>query len=113
MFDITTNILNEIKKVLDDFKPDIVLVHGDTTTTFATSLASFYKKIKVGHVEAGLRTNNLYSPWPEEANRQITGVLANYHFAPTQTAKDHLLKENKKEKNIIVTRQHRHRCLYS
>jgi len=103
LYDITSNVLQGMKKVLEDFKPDIVLVHGDTTTTFATSLATFYKQIKVGHVEAGLRTHNIYSPWPEEANRQITGVLANYHFAPTWVAKDNLLKEGKKEKNIIVT----------
>ncbi len=103
LYDITSAVLLNMKDVLDDFKPDIVLVHGDTTTTSATSLAAFYKKIKVGHVEAGLRTNNIYSPWPEEANRQITGVLSNYHFAPTQTAKENLLKENKKEKGIIVT----------
>ena len=103
LYDITSNVLLGMKKVLEDFKPDIVLVHGDTTTTFATSLSAFYQKIKVGHVEAGLRTNNLYSPWPEEANRQITGVLANYHFAPTQTSKENLLKEGKEEKNIVVT----------
>ncbi len=103
LYDITSNVLLGMKKVLEDFKPDIVLVHGDTTTTSATSLASFYKQIKVGHVEAGLRTGDMYSPWPEEANRQITGVLANYHFAPTQTSKENLLKENKKEDSIVVT----------
>ena len=103
LYDITSSVLLGIKDVLEDFNPDIVLVHGDTTTTSVSSLAAFYKKIKVGHVEAGLRTNNIYSPWPEEANRQITGVLANYHFAPTQRAKENLLKENKKEENIIVT----------
>ncbi len=103
LYDITSNVFLGMKDVLEDFKPDIVLVHGDTTTTSATSLAAFYKKIKVGHVEAGLRTNNIYSPWPEEANRQITGVLANYHFAPTKTSKENLLKENKKEENIVVT----------
>jgi UDP-N-acetylglucosamine 2-epimerase (non-hydrolysing) len=92
-----------MKDVLSDFNPDVVLVHGDTTTTSATSLAAFYQKIKVGHVEAGLRTCDIYSPWPEEANRQITGVLANYHFAPTITSKNNLLKENKNEENIIVT----------
>ncbi len=79
------------------------MVHGDTTTTSIVSLASFYQKIKIGHIEAGLRTDNIYNPWPEEANRQITGVLANYHFAPTETAKKNLLKENKKEENIVVT----------
>lgn len=103
LFDITSNVLLGLKDILDDFSPDLVLVHGDTTTTFSTSLAAFYNKIKVGHVEAGLRTNNIYSPWPEEANRQITGVLANYHFAPTETSKENLLKENKDIKDILVT----------
>jgi len=103
LYDITLNVLLDMKEVLNEFKPDIVLVHGDTTTTFATALASFYQKIKVGHIEAGLRTDNIYNPWPEEANRQITGVLANYHFAPTSTSKENLLKENKTGENIIVT----------
>jgi len=103
LYDITSNVLLGMKKVLHDFEPDVVLVHGDTTTTSATSLAAFYQKIKVGHVEAGLRTHDIYSPWPEEANRQITGVLASYHFAPTQTSKDNLLRENKDARNIIVT----------
>ena len=103
LYDITSNVLIGMKKVLEDFEPDVVLVHGDTTTTSVASLATFYQKIKVGHVEAGLRTNNIYSPWPEEANRQITGVLANYHFAPTNSSKENLLKENKKEENIIIT----------
>jgi len=103
LYDITSNVLLGMKSVLDEFQPDIVLVHGDTTTTSATALASFYQKIKVGHVEAGLRTENIYSPWPEEANRQITTVLSNYHFAPTITSQDNLLKENKNRKNIIVT----------
>jgi len=103
LFDVTSNVLLGLKDVLNDFNPDVVLVHGDTTTTSASSLAAFYNKIKVGHVEAGLRTGNLYSPWPEEANRQITGVLANYHFAPTSTSEKNLLKENKDPKNIIVT----------
>ena len=103
LFDVTTNVLLGLKNVLNDFNPDVVLVHGDTTTTSASSLAAFYNKIKVGHVEAGLRTGDMYSPWPEEANRQITGVLANYHFAPTTTSADNLLKENKDSKNIIVT----------
>jgi UDP-N-acetylglucosamine 2-epimerase (non-hydrolysing) len=92
-----------MKDVLSDFKPDVVLVHGDTTTTSATSLAAFYQQIKVGHVEAGLRTHDIYSPFPEEVNRQITGILASYHFAPTITSQDNLLQENKDEKNIIVT----------
>ncbi|UPT77175.1 UDP-N-acetylglucosamine 2-epimerase (non-hydrolyzing) [Sulfurovum sp. XGS-02] len=103
LFDVTSNVLLGLKDVLSDFKPDIVLVHGDTTTTSASSLAAFYHKIKVGHVEAGLRTGNIYSPWPEEANRQITGVLANYHFAPTTTSEKNLLKENKNQDNILVT----------
>ncbi|MDX9901651.1 MAG: UDP-N-acetylglucosamine 2-epimerase (non-hydrolyzing) [Aliarcobacter sp.] len=103
LFDVTTNVLLGLKDVLNDFNPDVVLVHGDTTTTSASSLAAFYNKIKVGHVEAGLRTGDIYSPWPEEANRQITGVLANYHFAPTTTSENNLLKENKDSKSIIVT----------
>ena len=103
LYDITANVLLGMKDVLNDFKPDIVLVHGDTTTTSATALAAFYQKIKVGHVEAGLRTHDLYSPWPEEANRQITGVLANYHFVPTVNSQDNLIRENKIKDNIIVT----------
>lgn len=103
LYDITSNVLLGMKDVLSDFKPDVVLVHGDTTTTSSAALAAFYQQIKVGHVEAGLRTHDLYSPWPEEANRQITGVLANYHFAPTSTSKQNLLIENKDEKNIVVT----------
>jgi UDP-N-acetylglucosamine 2-epimerase (non-hydrolysing) len=103
LFDVTSNVLLGLKDVLNDFNPDIVLVHGDTTTTSASSLAAFYSKVKVGHVEAGLRTGDMYSPWPEEANRQITGVLANYHFAPTTTSQNNLLRENKDPKNIIVT----------
>ncbi|APW66143.1 UDP-N-acetylglucosamine 2-epimerase (non-hydrolyzing) [Poseidonibacter parvus] len=103
LYDITANVLLGLKDILRDFKPDVVLVHGDTTTTSASSLAAFYEKVKVGHVEAGLRTGDIYSPWPEEANRQITGVLANYHFAPTSTSADNLKKENKDPKNIIVT----------
>ena len=103
LYDITMNVILGIKEILNDFKPDIVLVHGDTTTTSATALASFYQKIRVGHIEAGLRTYNIYSPWPEEANRQITGILSNYHFAPTLTSKKNLLLENKKNENIIVT----------
>lgn len=103
LFDITANVLLGLKDVLNDFNPDVVFVHGDTTTTSASSLAAFYKKIKVAHVEAGLRTHNIYSPWPEEANRQMTSVLANYHFAPTPTSKENLLRENKSEKDILVT----------
>ena len=103
LYDITANVLLGMKDVLSDFQPDIVLVHGDTTTTSATSLAAFYQKIKVGHVEAGLRTGDIYSPWPEEANRQITGVLTTYHFAPTTNSQENLLRENKKSEDIIVT----------
>ena len=103
LYDITTNVLLGMNDVLTDFKPDIVMVHGDTTTTSAASLAAFYQKIKVGHIEAGLRTGDLYSPWPEEANRQITSVLANFHFAPTDRSRENLLKENKNPQNIIVT----------
>lgn len=103
LFDVTSNVLLGMKDILTDFNPDVVLVHGDTTTTSASALAAFYHKIKVGHVEAGLRTGDIYSPWPEEANRQITGVLANYHFAPTTTSQNNLLKENKNSNDIIVT----------
>ncbi|CAA6812455.1 MAG: UDP-N-acetylglucosamine 2-epimerase (EC [uncultured Sulfurovum sp.] len=103
LYDVTTNVLLGMKSVLVDFKPDIVFVHGDTTTTSATSLAAFYQQVKVAHVEAGLRTGDIYSPWPEEANRQITGVLSNYHFAPTTTSEANLLRENKDGRNILVT----------
>jgi UDP-N-acetylglucosamine 2-epimerase (non-hydrolysing) len=103
LYDVTANVLLGMRDVLEEFNPDIVLVHGDTTTTSATSLASFYQKIAVGHVEAGLRTGDIYSPWPEEVNRQITGVLATYHFAPTVTSQNNLIKENKNPDNIIVT----------
>ncbi|MCB2381949.1 UDP-N-acetylglucosamine 2-epimerase (non-hydrolyzing) [Shewanella sp. SR1] len=101
--DITSRILLELKPVLQEFKPDVVLVHGDTATTFASSLAAYYEQIAVGHVEAGLRTGNIYSPWPEEANRKLTGALATYHFAPTETSKGNLLKENYAEANVVVT----------
>lgn len=103
LFDVTSNVLLGLKNVLSDLQPDIVLVHGDTSTTSSAALAAFYSKVKVGHVEAGLRTSDIYSPWPEEANRQITGVLANYHFAPTTTSQENLLRENKNPKDIIVT----------
>jgi UDP-N-acetylglucosamine 2-epimerase (non-hydrolysing) len=103
LYDITVNVLIGMKTVLEDFSPDIVLVHGDTTTTSIASLATFYKKIKIGHIEAGLRTNDIYNPFPEEMNRQITGLLANYHFAPTDRSRENLLRENKREKDIIVT----------
>lgn len=101
--DITIKVLHGISVVLDQVKPDIVLVHGDTTTTFAAALASFYKKIKIGHVEAGLRTNNMYEPFPEEMNRKLTGSLADIHFSPTIVSKENLLKENIEEKKIFVT----------
>ncbi len=103
LYDITSNVLLGLKDVLSDFKPDVVLVHGDTTTTSAASLAAFYQQIKVGHVEAGLRTGNIYSPFPEEINRLMCSVISNYHFAPTTTSRDNLKRENKDEKNIIVT----------
>ena len=103
LYDITSGVLLGMRDVLLDFKPDMVLVHGDTTTTLATSLAAFYQKIKVGHVEAGLRTGNIYSPWPEEANRQLTTQITAYHFAPTLTSKQNLLKEQVHDKNIVVT----------
>ncbi len=101
--DITSRIVQELKPVLQDFKPDVVLVHGDTATTFAASLAAYYEQIEVGHVEAGLRTGNIYSPWPEEANRRLTGVLTKYHFAPTETSKENLLRENFNSDDISVT----------
>lgn len=101
--DVTAKIIQELKPVLQDFKPDIVLVHGDTATTFAASLAAYYEQIPVGHVEAGLRTGNIYSPWPEEGNRRLTGVLTKYHFAPTETSKDNLLKENVNPGDITIT----------
>ncbi len=101
--EITSNILQGLKPVLESFKPDLVLVHGDTTTTFAASLAAYYQQIKVGHVEAGLRTGNLYSPWPEEGNRKLTGALTHYHFAPTELAKNNLLSENVNQEQIVVT----------
>jgi len=101
--DVTTAILSGLKPVLEDFKPDVVLVHGDTATTFAASLAAYYQKIKVGHVEAGLRTGNIYSPWPEEANRKLTSAITNYHFAPTAGSRDNLLREGVSENAITVT----------
>lgn len=101
--DITARILLELKPVLQQFKPSVVLVHGDTATTFAASLAAYYEQISVGHIEAGLRTNNIYSPWPEEGNRKLTGVLAKYHFAPTETSKANLMQENYSETDIFVT----------
>lgn len=103
LFDVTTNILNRIKEVLEEVRPDVVLVHGDTSTTFVTSLACFYLQIPVGHVEAGLRTYNLYSPYPEEFNRQAVGIIASYHFAPTELSRQNLLNEGKAAEKIYVT----------
>ncbi len=103
LFDITTNILGKIGDVLDEVKPDVVLVHGDTSTTFVTALACFYKQIAVGHVEAGLRTYNIYSPYPEEFNRQAVGIVAKYNFSPTELSKNNLLKEGKDPESIYVT----------
>lgn len=102
LYDITARVLRGLEEVLSKERPDYVLVHGDTTTTFTAALAAFYQQIKVAHVEAGLRTGNLLSPWPEEANRQLTGVLANVNFAPTETARQNLLRENKKDSSIFV-----------
>ena len=103
LFDITTNILNRIKEILEFEKPDVVLVHGDTSTTFVTALACFYLQIPVGHVEAGLRTYDIYSPYPEEFNRQAVGIISRYNFAPTEKAKVNLIKEGKDPSTIWVT----------
>jgi UDP-N-acetylglucosamine 2-epimerase (non-hydrolysing) len=103
LYDITSNILLGMKEVLAAYKPDMVFVHGDTTTTISTALSAFYQKIPVAHVEAGLRTGDIYSPWPEEANRKLTSQITKYHFTPTQTSKKNLLKENVPEEDIYVT----------
>lgn len=103
LFDVTGSILEKIKAVLERERPDIVLVHGDTSTTFVTALSAFYLQIPVGHVEAGLRTYNIYSPYPEEFNRQATGIIAAFHFAPTELSKRNLLNEGKKEESVYVT----------
>ena len=103
LFDITTNILNRIREVLETEKPDVVLVHGDTSTTFVTALACYYLQIPVGHVEAGLRTYNIYSPYPEEFNREAVGIISQYNFAPTEVSKDNLLREGKRPETIFVT----------
>lgn len=103
LFDVTTNILNSIKFVLEDAHPDIVLVHGDTSTTFVTALACFYLQIPVGHVEAGLRTYDIYSPFPEEFNRQAVSIISTFNFAPTEKSKQNLLNEGKKSETIFVT----------
>ena len=101
--DITCKVLQGLEPVFKEFQPDIVLVHGDTTTTFAASLKAYYSRVSVGHVEAGLRTGNIYSPWPEELNRQMTSVISRYHFAPTEQAKQNLLREGVEDKTITVT----------
>ena len=103
LFDITTNILNSIKIVLEEENPDVVLVHGDTSTTFVTALACFYLQIPIGHVESGLRTYDIYSPYPEEFNRQAVSIISKYNFAPTELAKNNLIKEGKDDKSIYVT----------
>lgn len=103
LFDITANILNKIGTVLDEVKPNVVLVHGDTSTTFVTALACFYKQIPIGHVEAGLRTYDIYSPYPEEFNRQAVGIISQYNFAPTQRSADNLIREGKNEESIYIT----------
>ena len=103
LFDVTTNILERIKSVLEGEKPDVVLVHGDTSTTFVTALACFYLQIPVGHVEAGLRTYDIYSPYPEEFNRQAVSIIAKYNFAPTEMSKNNLIREGRSEENIYVT----------
>lgn len=103
LYDVTINILDKMRDILDEVKPDVVLVHGDTSTTFVTSLACFYSQVPVGHVEAGLRTYNIYSPYPEEFNRQAVGLVAKYHFAPTEMSKQNLLKEGKKPEDVYIT----------
>lgn len=103
LFDVTVRVLERIKPVLEEVKPDVVLVHGDTTTTFAAALAAFYLQIPVGHVEAGLRTYNIYSPYPEEFNREAVGIVTKYHFAPTELSAQNLIKEGKKKEDIYIT----------
>lgn len=103
LFDVTIGILDKMRNVLEEVKPDVVLVHGDTSTTFVTALACFYLQIPVGHVEAGLRTYNIYSPYPEEFNRQAVGILAKYNFAPTEMSKENLIKEGKDPSSIYIT----------
>ena len=103
LYDVTARVLVGLRDVLKEAQPDVVLVHGDTTTSAAAALAAFYQQIPVGHVEAGLRTHNIYSPWPEEMNRMITGRIATYHFSPTQLSRQNLLNENVSDKSIIVT----------
>lgn len=103
LYDVTARVLTGMRDVLKEAQPDVVLVHGDTTTSTAAALAAFYQQIPVGHVEAGLRTHNIYSPWPEEMNRQITGRIATFHFAPTPLSRQNLLAEGVKEDQIMVT----------
>jgi UDP-N-acetylglucosamine 2-epimerase (non-hydrolysing) len=103
LFDVTSDVLIGLRDVLGKVKPDLVLVHGDTTTSFSAALAAFYKQVTVGHIEAGLRTNNIYSPWPEELNRQVVGKIAKYHFSPTTSCKENLLNEGVSEKKVYVT----------
>ena len=103
LYDITSTVLIKMRDILHIVKPDLILVHGDTTTSMAVSLAAFYEKIPVAHIEAGLRTHNIYSPWPEEINRQLTGRMASYHFAPTQSSRQNLLNENVSDDDIVIT----------
>ena len=103
LYTLTATIITELKSILESYNPDYVFVHGDTSTTMATSIAAFYNQSKVCHIEAGLRTQNKWSPFPEEINRQVTGRISDFHFSPTQTAKDNLLKENIKDDTIVVT----------
>ena len=103
LFDVTVSILEKLRAILESEKPDVVLVHGDTTTSTAAALAAFYQQIPVGHIEAGLRTHNFYSPWPEEMNRQITGRIATYNFAPTRLSKQNLMREDVNPDSILVT----------
>ena len=103
LYDVTARVLTGMRDVLKEVQPDVVLVHGDTTTSTAAALASFYQQISVGHVEAGLRTHNIYSPWPEEMNRQITGRIATYHFAPTALSRQNLMAEGISPETITVT----------
>ena len=103
LYDVTARVLTGMRDVLKEVKPDVVLVHGDTTTSTAAALAAFYQQIPVGHVEAGLRTHNIYSPWPEEMNRLLTGRLATYHFSPTPLSRNNLIKESVDDRNIIIT----------